>query len=172
MTDLAPNVGLPPGVHPHDRSVGIPDHGAVVPQDGPTSHVTGRRAKPWGTEPEESLGVFQRLSTDWATGLIVLSTTNSPLRAVRQQKGRTFLALWVPATVPIAGSMQTTPNGVMFGVSEGAVAQPGTGSPINVGDSVPIYSEDSAWVALQPGATSGYVCYLHCWSPPGGGLDI
>lgn len=157
---------LPPGVHPGDPRSNYSGERMTA-----GSHHGGapRGKAPWSVPNSKALHTFQRLSSDWQTNLIVLSSgldinDNGVVKVVNALPGRSAVTLWVPAQVPISGSMTTTPAGVMFSSDEGDLIQ-GYGTPLNVGDSVTVDAEGAIYAGLQPGESSGYVAYMHCFNP-------
>ena len=169
MTDTT----LPPGVHPHDKSaVWTPgfDANNPVPPDVPGSQATKNRGKPWATDNEEALGVYQRAAYAWQPGLVVVDLTNQPYTVVPRQKGRVNCSLWVPTSVIIDGTLTTTPNGVMIGSDPSEALA--SNCILNVGDSLDLPTEGSIYVAVIPGETSGYVQFVTLVNPIGGELGI
>jgi hypothetical protein len=129
-----------------------------------------RGRRPWDTDNEDALGVFQRSQHDWDTGLLQVTAANDGIGTIiGRQRGRGTLSLWVPAQVNIAGTMTATPAGVAFAPTPDTLPL-GLGVPLNVGDSVVIASEGSAYATLLPGQTVGYVAWLVTLNPINGGL--
>lgn len=163
---------LPQGVHPRDQSAPwTPEMDANAPvggdHGGPSS--AGRRGKPWGTDNEEALGVYQRAAFAWHPVLVAVYPGNPTLIAGRQ-KGRTGLSLWVPNQVVVGGALITNPAGVLIGSDpEEAVT---ANVVLNVGDSCRIGTEGSAYAAVIPGTAVGYVQCIMEVNPPGGELGI
>ncbi len=163
---------VPPGIHPNDRSATIhPAMDANMPIGSDLHGDLGQRGrKPWDTDNEDALGVFQRACHDWDTGVLQLTAANDGIsQIVGRQRGRGTLSLWVPAYVNIAGTMTATPAGVAFAPLQSGLMT-GLGTPLNVGDSAVIASEGGAYAALLPGQTTGYVAWLVTLNPINGGL--
>lgn len=168
MTDVA----LPPGVHPHDRSVGLGE-GAIVGQEA-TALLGQRRGEPWGTKPEEALGTFQRLGQTWEGGRIAL-TQSQVYRVVGRTKGRSKLRLWVDLDAAGAvwiGSDESVLDPILQNMT---LALVGTRAillyPADPAGAIEIESEAPVY-ACWYNATASVLSYLHAFSPPGGGLDI
>lgn len=172
MTNIDPY--LPVGTHPGDqRSYVGPGFDANMPI-GPDLHgkqyTQGRKA--WGTDNDQALTVWQRASHDWSIGLIVVTQDNDGVsQIIGRQPGRASLSLWVPTSVMIAGTLTTTPAGVMLAPTSGELSANTTnGAVLNVGDSLQILSEGSCYAGLIPGQTVGYIQYVSLTNPVGGGL--
>lgn len=163
MTDLT---SLPTGIHPADSSVPLLDalheHNEAAPLDTATDMLARRARKPWAQPNSRALEVFQRLAHDWDSGVTQVGA--APVKIVARRPGRTSLSLWVPVQYFAVGatSPTTTPAGVLFSDDDGTLSN-GSGTPLFVGDSVPVESEGSVWVIAQPGQTLGIVAWLHCW---------
>jgi len=164
---------IPVGVHPLDRS--IPGDQLARYSDSPVHHdtagnryTTGR--KNFGTDNGEAFPVFERASSDWTAGSVVVGTNNGGTSiVVGRVRGRKTVTVWVPSTWTNPGGTSTTPNGVVIGQTEGEL-QSGAGAQLNPGDSITIGTEAPVWAALIPGKTSGVVQYLVEYNPAGGEL--
>jgi hypothetical protein len=163
---------LPPGVHPLDKSTPWHadfDANTAVAPDRPAPLAPPTR-KPFGTENDEALPVFQRAAGDWTPQLVIVNSGN-PTTIVGRQKGRTFAYLWVPVSVVINGTVTATPAGICIGSSPEEATQ--NNVLLSVGDPpVPFPTEGSIYAAVQPGQSVGYVQVISFTSPPGGQLGI
>lgn len=171
MTTIDPY--LPVGTHPGDQRAPIqPGFDSNLPI-GPDTHgdhyQQGR--KPWGTDNDQALTVWQRASHDWSIGLIVVTTANDGIsQIIGRQPGRASVALWVPEQVLVAGVLTTTPAGVCLAPTAGELANGVNNAVLNVGDSIDIPTEGGFYAGLIPGFTTGYVQYVSLTNPVGGGL--
>jgi hypothetical protein len=170
-----PSVGvLPPGVHPLDNSQVVlpgqlPDAGDMGLLNDSPGIKFDRGRSPFGTAQEEALGVFQRLASDWSTGLVVVDVNQGgAVKVVGRQRGRSALQLWVPTSVigPL-GTVIATPAGVIIGPTENEVQQTFSATILMPGDSMTVLSEGSVWAGLQPAQTVGYVQYANYYTPAG-----
>ena len=160
-----------PGHGPMDRSVeGRTDDQAVEP-DRPTD-PRPRGRKPYATDPWEAIDVFQRASTDFTSGAVVLAGSgvswgSQTVQIGMRQRGRQSIRLWVPSSYPNVSAIV----GVAFGNSEaeiqGDAVQPAI---LNEGDSISINAEAPVWVGLITGQTIGLVLWEIEYNPVGGQL--
>ena len=164
---------IPPGVHPHDRSIAVGDLERY--SDNPVHHdtagnryTTGR--KHFGIDNGEAVPVFERSSSNFTAGSTQVNSSNGGTSIVAGRVlGRKSMTIWVPTTWTNPSGTSTSPNGVVFGETEGEL-QSGGGAQLNPGDSITLDTEAPIWIGLIPGKTSGVVQYMATYNPAGGEL--
>jgi hypothetical protein len=165
LPPVAPDTGLPPGVHPADPSVG--DDNPSVP--APSPRATPKTGKPpFSTDSGDAFPVFMRSATDWNAGVVVANaaTNGGVATVVGRQKGRISVKVWIPTTL----SDGTTPLPALFGSDENELQGPARSPVLNVGDAITIESEGSIYIGVVPGNQTATVQYLVLSNPPGGAL--
>jgi len=164
---------IPAGTAPEDRS--IPADQLEHYTDLPVHHDTaGNRytvgRKGFKTENDEAFPVFERASSDWNCGAVVVNSNNGGTSIiVGRQRGRKNVTLLVPTTWTNPNGTVSSPNGVTISQTEGEL-QNGSGYQLNPGDSVTISTEAPIWAGLIPGNSTGVVQWLVEYNPAGGEL--
>lgn len=157
--------GLPPGVHPGDRSVALVPGQPVesnAPVGGDDLGRQGQRTRPpWHTENEEALPVYQRAAHDWSANQFIVGSGN-PIQIAGRLRGCVSTMVWVPTSAS---------HGVIISPVEGDITQ-GAGVELDPGDSIEIASEAAVWAGVIVGQTSGTVNVVRLYNPPGGGLGL
>jgi hypothetical protein len=166
-----PPPGLPPGVHPLDPSITVPPDyiGGPLEEPGQVPHDTaGNRyetgRKPFSTENDDALAVWERASHDWTGDTVIIGMPNPTVQLIGRQTGRKCITLWCPSTgtaVCIAPTQGVCDQQFTSGVG---------GLILNPGDSVTINTEAQVWAGILNGNTTGTVAFLAEYNPPGGGL--
>jgi hypothetical protein len=119
----------------------------------------------------DALAVFERASSNFTAGQIVVNTYNGGTSiVVGRQKGRKNVTISVPATYTASDGTTSTPNGVSIAETEGELQLINGGFQLNPGDSITISTEAPVWAGLLPGDTTGLVQYLVEYNPTGNDL--
>jgi len=164
---------IPPGTAPEDPSIPIEDLHRY--SDNPAPHDTAGNRYDTGkrgfhTDNEAAFPVFERASSDWNAGAIVVTSNNAGTAIVGgRQRGRKAITLSVPTTWTDPNGTVSTPNGVTISQTEGEL-QNGSGYQLNPGDSVTISTEAPVWAGLIPTKTTGVVQWIVEYNPAGGEL--
>jgi|HubBroStandDraft_6_1064221.scaffolds.fasta_scaffold291133_2 hypothetical protein len=167
VPEPAPPSNLPPGVHPYDPSVPYSGGELRDSQEVPSDtagyrYPTGR--KPWDTDNEDALAIWERASHDWTGDTVTIGMPNPTLQLIGRQPGRKCITLWCPSTgtaVCIAPTQGVCDQQFTSGIG---------GLILNPGDSVTINTEAQVWAGILNGNTTGTVAFLAEYNPPGGGL--
>ena len=156
-----------PGTAPDDLAgfhSEFPGDAPVAPDTAELHDVTRGRPQ-FKTANADAVATFTRAAHDWDSGARTVSA-NNPIMVVGRQRGRTSTVIWVP-TKDANGA---TPNGVVFGSTEGELQGAGYPALLNVGDSAEIDSEGAVWVGVIGANATGLVCFLTNYNPAGGEL--
>jgi len=127
--------------------------------------------KRWSVDNADALAVFERASSNFTAGQIVVNTYNGGTSiVVGRQKGRKNVTISVPSTYTAADGTTSTPNGVAIAETEGELQLINGGFQLNPGDSITISTEAPIWAGLLPTDTTGLVQYLVEYNPVGNDL--
>jgi hypothetical protein len=147
------------------------DHNRPVPQDTFGDHFR-RGAKRFATDNGAAIPTFERASHDFTTGQTYVGTSNGGIAIiVGRQSGRKSVTVAVPKSYyNMAGTLVTSPIGVVVGQTEGELQAPGGGLQLLAGDSITIQTEAPIWVGLLTGQTTGFCQWCVEYNPAGGEL--
>jgi hypothetical protein len=147
------------------------DHNRPVPQDVFGDHFK-RGAKRFSTDNGAAIPTFERAAHDFTTGQTYTGTANGGISIiVGRQAGRKSVSIAVPKSYyNMAGTLVTSPIGVVVGQTEGELQAAGGGYQLLAGDSMTITTEAPIWVGLLPGQTTGFCQWLVEYNPAGGEL--
>jgi len=147
------------------------DHNRVAPLDVYGDHFK-RGAKRFATDNGSAIPTFERASHDFTSGQIYVGTLNGGGSiVVGRQAGRKSITIDVPTSYyNMAGTLVTSPIGVVVGQTEGELQIAGGGIQLVAGASLTIATEAPVWVALLPGQTTGFCQWVAEYNPAGGEL--